>query len=143
MPRIKLEPLAAYTFVTTVNVRVTDVNYGGHLANNAVAGLLHQARIEVLRELGLTEMDLGDGKTGLVMTDMAVSFGAEAFMNDELTVESEFAAVKRTTFRMSHRLSRDAAVIALADMGFAGYNYAAHKLAALPASFVDRIKPAN
>jgi acyl-CoA thioester hydrolase len=139
MPRIKLKAPGNYTYSSSQTVRVTDVNYGGHLANNAVAGLLHQARIELLAELGVSEMDLGDGKTGLIMTDMGVTFGAEAFMLDKLTVLSEFSEVRGSTFRMCHALKRGDDLIVLAEMGFAGYDYQAHKLSRLPAAFVKTI----
>ena len=139
MPRIRLQPQPAYAHQTTLTVRVTDVNYGGHLANNALPGLLHQARIEWLQELGCAETDLGDG-TGLIMTDMAVSFAAEGRMLDRLTVRSAFTEVRKRTFRMCHQVQRDHETVALAELGFAGYSYARSRLAALPGPFTDRIR---
>ncbi len=142
MPRIKLRPLAAYSFESTHQVRVTDVNYGGHLANHALAGLLHQARLELLSALGLSEMDLGDGHTGLIMIDIVISFAAEGFMQDKLTILSAFTEVKRGTFRLCHEVRRGGDRLALAETGFAGYDYSAHKLAPLPPAFTAKARAA-
>jgi acyl-CoA thioester hydrolase len=139
MPRLKLNPLPGYRFECRQRVRVTDVNYGGHLAHNALAGLLHQVRIELLHGLGCTELDLGDGRTGLIQTDLALTFAAEAFMLDELTGRSEFAEVRGTTFRLCHEVRRGDELVALAELGFAGYDYAARRAVALPAVFVAQV----
>lgn len=139
MPRLKLQPLPSYRFACQLNVRVTDVNYGGHLGNHALAGLLHQTRVELLRAWGWSELDLGDGRTGLIQTDLAVTFAAAAFLGDELTVRSEFTEVRGGSFRLCHEVGRGAARLALAELGFAGYDYAARRAVALPAAFVARL----
>lgn len=139
MPRLKLKPLPSYRYACRLTVRVADVNYGGHLGNNALAGLLHQARLELLRAWGLTENDLGDGHTGLIQTDLGVVFAAEAFMHDELTVRSEFIEVRPLTFRLAHEVCRGDTRVALAELGFAGFDYAARRSSPLPAVFTARI----
>ncbi len=140
MPRIKLSPLESYTFATTIKLRVSDINYGGHLGNDALISLLHQARIEAFAELDLCELDLGDGRTGLIQTDAAVCYLGEAFMLDELVVESAFVEVKGSTFRMAHRVLRTGNAIALAELGFAGYDYAEHRMGRLPDKFLQKIR---
>ena len=39
MPRVKLEEQPTYEFNHTLTVRVTDLNYGNHLSNDAVIRL--------------------------------------------------------------------------------------------------------
>ena len=48
MARVKLEIPELLPFATELEVRVGDVNYGGHLGNDALLGLLHEARIRFL-----------------------------------------------------------------------------------------------
>ena len=43
MARVHLEPLTNYPFATTINVRTTDLNYGGHLGNDRLLSLVHEA----------------------------------------------------------------------------------------------------
>jgi acyl-CoA thioesterase FadM len=139
MPRLKLKPLPRYRYECRLTVRVADVNYGGHLGNNALAGLLHQARLELFRAWSLKENDLGDGHTGLIQTDLAVVLAAEAFLHDELTVRTDFIEVRPVSFRMAHEVCRGDTRVALAELGFAGFDYAARRSALLPAVFTVRI----
>lgn len=44
-------------FQTALTVQVGDVNYGGHLANDAVLRLCHEVRMRWLATLGWSEMD--------------------------------------------------------------------------------------
>ena len=57
MPRIKLKPLNYYSFQTEITVRVTDLNYGGHLGNDKLLSLIHEARVAFLACFGFSEMD--------------------------------------------------------------------------------------
>ena len=49
MPRVKVALPATFPFRTEIPVRITDLNYGGHLGNDALLGLLHEARVHFLR----------------------------------------------------------------------------------------------
>ncbi|MCU0662848.1 MAG: thioesterase family protein [Myxococcota bacterium] len=69
MPRASLKEKERYPFSTTLAVRVGDLNYGGHLAYDRLLGLAHEARLELLSRLGATELDLGDGRTGIIAGD--------------------------------------------------------------------------
>ncbi len=140
MPRLKLQPLENYPFETVCRVRVTDLNYGAHLANHALAGLLHQARVELLAQLGFAELNLGDEATGLTMIDLCVQFEAEGFLGDELTIRSAFVEVKGTTFRICNEVRRTDTRIALAETGFAGFDYVKRKPVRLPEAFVEKIR---
>jgi acyl-CoA thioester hydrolase len=135
MPRLKLKELDTYRFSTTLNVRVTDVNYGGHLGNDAVAGLIQQARVEVLKGLGASEMDLGDGQTGLIQSDLAIVFKGEGFLGDELRIDVEFTERKGSSFRNCYRIVKDDVVIILAEAGFSAFDYNARKTVPLPGPF--------
>ena len=142
MPRLKLKECDAYRFSTHLDVRVTDVNYGGHLGNDAVAGLIQQARIETLKRLNAGEMDLGDGKTGLIQSDLAIVFKGEAFLGDGLRIDLEFTEIKGSSFRNCYRIVRGDDLIVLAEAGFVAFDYDARKTVPLPdvfrAAIMDR-----
>jgi acyl-CoA thioester hydrolase len=55
MPRVKLKPLDHYPFSTDITVRTTDLNYGGHLGNDRLLSLIHEARVAFLKYRGLTQ----------------------------------------------------------------------------------------
>jgi acyl-CoA thioester hydrolase len=132
MPRIQLTPRAAYQFVTQLTVRVTDLNYGGHLGNDRLLALLHEARVAHLASLGWTELDCGG--VGLIMTDVAIAFRNEAFAGDRLTCASTLAEPGRCGFRLFYLLTRepDATPIAVAHSGLTCFDYGSRRVVALP-----------
>jgi acyl-CoA thioesterase FadM len=135
MPRVKLDLQPVYEFHYEVTLQVRDINYGGHLGNDALVGLLHEARINLLHSLGVSEMNLGDGQTGIIMADLAVNFLEEGFMLDRLDIGSHMGEVTKHSFRVFHRLNKGDKILALAETGLIAFNYAARKIAPVPASF--------
>ena len=83
MPRIKLELPERFTFETRVDVRIGDINYGGHLGNDAVLRLAHEARLRFFQSLGYAH-ELSVEGLGIVVADTAVCYRAEAFHGDVL-----------------------------------------------------------
>lgn len=132
MARVQIELPQSWLFRTRLGVRVTDVNYGGHLGNDRVLGLAHEARVRWLAFCGLSEKDVGG--VGLIMADAALVFRGEAFLGDELEVDLGTIDVRRSGFDLVYRLTRpaDAAEIALVKTGMVCFDYAARKVARLP-----------
>lgn len=132
MARVQIELPQSWLFRTRLAVRVTDVNYGGHLGNDRVLGLAHEARVRWLASCGLSEKDVGG--VGLIMADAALVFRGEAFLCDELEVELGAMEVRRSSFDLVCRLTRpvDTAEIALVKTGMVCFDYSARKVARLP-----------
>jgi len=139
MPKIKLAEQEDYEFQTSLQVRPQDVNYGGHVGNDNLVSLVGAARARLLHGLGLSELDLGDGKTGAIITDLIVNYKSESFLFDELIIETHFDEFAEKGFRMFHRVRKDSKLVALLEIGFAAYDYAAKETSPLPASFVKRL----
>lgn len=132
MPRLQLTPRSGYTFSIDLVVRVTDVNYGGHLGNDRVLALMHEARVAFLAEHGWSELDCAG--TGLIMTDAAVQYRGEAFAGDHLRIEVAMAEAAHSGFRFFYRMTRrgDQALVAVAETGMASFDYGRRRLAPLP-----------
>jgi acyl-CoA thioesterase FadM len=141
MPKTKLQERAAYPFGCDLEVRVTDLNYGAHLGYDRLLGLAHQARLVLFGDWGVNETDLGDGRTGLVASDVTVNYLGEAFVHDRLRFELLPVEVGPITFRLAHRITaaETGRKIALAEIGFAGFDYAARSVARLPEEFRQRL----
>jgi acyl-CoA thioesterase FadM len=84
MARIKLDLPERFPFATELRVRVTDVNYAGHVGNDALLGLLHEARVRFLAHHGLRELDICG--VGIVIADSVVLYKSEAFPGDRLDI---------------------------------------------------------
>lgn len=132
MPRLQLTPRSAYPFSTGLAVRVTDLNYGGHLGNDRILALLQEARVAFLADHGWSEIDCAG--TGLIMTDAAIQYRGEAFAGDRLEIEVAMAEAARTGFRFFYRITRcgDEALIAVAETGMACFDYRRRRVVALP-----------
>ena len=139
MPRIKLSEQDVYEFQSSIQVRPQDINYSGHMGNDNLISLVGAARAGLFHSLGFSELDLGDGQTGIIITDMIVNYRAEAFMFEDLLIGTHFDEIAEKRFRMFHRIRRDTDLIALVETGFTTYNYATRKTAPVPASFLQRL----
>jgi len=142
MPRIKIEEHARYPFSTELDVRVADLNYGGHLGYERLLSLAHQARVRLLAGLGATELDLGDGATGIVAADVAVTYLAEAFLNDVLVFDIKPVEIGLVAFRLAHRVRNagSGAKIALVEIGFVGFDVRRRAPGRLPEGFLAALR---
>lgn len=135
MARVQIEAPQAWLFHTTLTVRVGDINYGGHLGNDRVLGLVHEARVRWLASHDLSEADVGGA--GLIMADAALVFRQEAFLGDVLDVALGAVEVRRSSFDLVSLLTRpaDGAEIALVKTGMVCFDYTARKVVRLPQGF--------
>src|SRR5919107_5671612 len=98
MARIKVALPDAFSCVTEIPVRITDLNYGGHLGNDALLGILHEARVQFLRSLGLESDYDPVSKLGLIMVDVAIEYKGEAFHGDVLRLDMAAAPPHKKGF---------------------------------------------
>jgi acyl-CoA thioester hydrolase len=143
MYRVKLKiPEYQPNFITDLKVQVGDVNYGGHLSNDAILRLVHQARIEMLASWQMTEMDAGGH--GLIMLDSMVQYKAEGFLNDPLQVSIYVLEVSRIGFDLFYRLEtvRQGQRIDLAYVktGMAAFNYQLRQLTPLSEELLKKLR---
>ena len=132
MPRLRLKPLDAYSFTTEIEVRFTDLNYGGHLGNDRLLALIQEARAGFLAQFGFSELDCGG--VALTMADSAIIYQGEAFAGDGLRFEVTVGEVTHSGFRLFYRVTRpaDRRAIALAETGMVCFDYTAKKIKPLP-----------
>ena len=140
MPRIKLELPQTFSFSTQISVRITDLNYGGHLGNDAVLSLLHEARMQFFTHGGYTELDFAG--VGLIMADVAIEFKAEAFYGEVLNIYVTAADFSRVGFDVYYKLVKDEneTVVALAKTGMICFDYTRKKVVSVPQEAVDKLK---
>ncbi len=137
MSRIKLIPKENYAFSTEIPVRITDLNYGGHLGNDALLSLIHEARVQFLHSYGYTEMNCGG--VSLIMGDTVIVYKAEAFAGEVLQFEVTAAEPTRYGFRIFYRVTRkkDKKLIALVENGMICYDYQKKEIKSLPEAVKD------
>ena len=139
MARIKLEMPTVYPFRTELTVRITDINYGGHLGNSNVLALIHEARVRFLKSFGYSEIDV-EG-FGTIMLDSVVIYKAQAFAGDVLQIEVAAGDFSRLGCDIFYRITKKegGAEVVLAKTGIAVFDYANQKRVSPPEAFVKKL----
>ena len=137
MSRLKLKALESYQFESSAKIRVSDLNYGNHLGNDALVSLIHNARVELLSKHGFSELNIGQEKVGIIMSGLQVQYRAEGFLHDTLTIQSDFTEFSKSFFKACHLVMRKDTVIALVECDFTAFNYSTRKIASIPERFLQ------
>lgn len=120
----------------SVPVRITDINYGNHLGNDAIVSIVHEARMMFLQQHQFTELNAGG--ISLIMSDLSVQFKNESYYGDVLGIEIFAAEISRVSFQLVYKISTvrndKLLLIAIAATTMVGFNYEMKKVAALTAA---------
>ena len=140
MARVKVALPDSFPFRTEIPVRITDLNYGGHLGNDALLGLLHEARVQFLRSLGLDNDYDPVSKLGLIMVDVAVEYKGEAFHGDVLHINMAATDANKYGFDVVYHVHNQAGKeIARAKTGMLCFDYNVRKLRLLPEALAAQV----
>lgn len=139
MPRTKLSEQPHYFFKYHTSLKIRDINYGNHLSNDAVVGLIHEARIDMFKKIGCTELELGDGKTGILIADLVVNYKKQGYLGDEIIIHLDIDEIGKKGFRIFYKIERSDDLIVLAENGIVVYDYQAEKIATVPKEFIEAL----
>lgn len=142
MARVKLQfPGKKAIFATDIPVRITDLNYGNHVGNDAVLSIAHEARVQMLQSFGYTELDIGG--CGMIMADAAIVFKKEGFYGDRLRIEIFTGDTTSVSFELLYRIStqRNGTSILIAEVktGMVCFDYAKRKVCETPVAFLEKL----
>lgn len=134
MNRIKLDLPKHFSFHAIIPIRITDINYGGHVGNDTVLTLFHEARMQFLQHHLFSEMDFGG--VGLIMRDAVIEFKKEIFYGDTVKVYVTLSNFSRAGFAVFYKMvkSNEETVVALGKTGMICYDYESKKIVSVPES---------
>jgi acyl-CoA thioester hydrolase len=142
VPKLSLEIPSHFPFETIIPIRITDINYGGHLGNDAFLSLIHEARMQFLKKHGLSELDFAG--IGLIMRDAGIEFRDELFYGDTVIASVTATEFSKASFEIYYKLEKETngqrKLIALAKTAMIGYDYSKKKIAALPEEAVTALR---
>ncbi|MFZ6046567.1 thioesterase family protein [Pseudomonas sp. CR3202] len=136
MARLSLDfPEDQYCYSTHLTVRVTDINGANHLGNDSMISMISEARARFLFEFGISETS-ADG-TGIIVTDLATTYRAEAHARDQLLFEVGVMDFNKYGGDITFRITRpeDGRLIAMAKSGFVFFNYRESRVVPMPQDF--------
>ena len=137
MARIKIELPEQFYFSCIIPIRITDINYGGHVGNDTVLSVIHEARMQFFKHLGYTEMNFAG--TGMLMADVAIEFKKELFYGDAVIVDVKAGDISKVGFDLFYKLGvirqipgDKLMLVATAKTGMICYDYEKKKIVSVP-----------
>jgi len=141
MARIRIELPEKFSFATSFQVRITDINYGGHGGNDSILGMIHEARMQFLRHYGYSEMEF-EG-VGMIMSDVGIEFKHELFYGETVHISVAAGNFTRFGFELYYKLEKkqqdNTLAVAFAKTGMVCYDYNAAKIVSLPQVAKDKL----
>jgi acyl-CoA thioester hydrolase len=145
MERIKLNLTDHFTFSTTISIRITDLNYGGHVGNDVFLSLIHEARLQFLKHHGYKELDFAG--VGLIMIDAAVEYKRELNYGDEVKISVAALGFDKLGFDLHYLLEVEQngqyTLAAKAKTGMLCYDYDLKKKVAVPPEALQKFRPST
>lgn len=139
MARITLDFNGEIIFTAILEVRVSDINYGGHLGNDRLVAILQEARVKWLRSLGYSS-ELNIEKLGLIQADLCVQYKLESHLGDVLQVHLAITNISKVGFELNYQvLKDDSIVVAIASSTLVFYDYSRSKVASIPPNFSKQL----
>ncbi len=141
MARIKLIIPDKQIFSTKIAVRITDINYGNHVGNDALISILHEARMQWLASLNYTELSIENA--ALIMADLAVEYKAESFYGDVLLIDIAIGEISKVSFEIFYEITTHRnnikLLIAKAKTGMVCFDYELKKVTNIPEKFLSML----
>ena len=135
MAKVKIEIPKEFIFKTEIPIRISDINYGGHLGNDAVLSIAHEARLRFLKQYNFTELNVGGA--GIIMVDAAVQYKSEGLHGDIVLVEIAVTDITGVGCDFVYRCTNKntGTVIAIVKTGIVFYDYNRKKIVSVPEKF--------
>lgn len=132
--RVKISfPGTQPLYTATIPVRIADINYGGHVGNDAILSIIHESRMQLLGAHGYTELNAAGNS--LIMADVMIAYRGEAFYGDALTIQMYAEEISTITFDLLYRIittrNGETKEIAHAKTCMACFNYTTRKKEAM------------
>lgn len=134
MARIKIDLSQNFSFTCQLPIRITDINYGGHVGNDTVLSIIHEARMQFFNQFGYTEMNFAG--VAMIMADAAIEFKNELFYGDMVIASVSAGEISRIGFELIYKLEKitgdSLKLVAAAKTGMVCYDYERKKIVAVP-----------
>lgn len=139
MSRIKIQIPQNLIGLVTIPVRISDINYGNHVGNDAFISLIHEARVQWLKQHHYSELQI-EG-VGLIMGELAVEFKNESFYGDVVEISIYAGELSKVSFELFYQLitqrNNEPIILANAKTGMICFNYTTKKVTALPTKLIS------
>ena len=142
MARIKIDLPPKFSFSTNIPIRITDINFGGHVGNETILSIVHEVRAKFFQHLGYDELNFWG--VGTIMSDVAIEYKDQIYYGDEVLASVAVGEITKVAFDLFYKLEKRSAdgklsTVALAKTWMVCYDYDLKKVAAIPEKAIDKI----
>jgi 4-hydroxybenzoyl-CoA thioesterase len=139
MARIKIALPEQFIFQTSMDVRISDINYGGHMANDAILRLAHEVRLRWLKSMGYSELDVEALASSWPMQLSCT--GPKPFMATSLVFNLGTADPNKYGLDIVYQATdgNNGKEVARLKTGIVFFDYQTRQVAAMPAAFATRL----
>jgi acyl-CoA thioester hydrolase len=142
MNRIKVELPAHFHFSTIFTIRISDLNYAGHVGNDSFLSLIHDARERFLKANGYAELSIAG--VGLVMADVAIEYKKELHHGDTLKISVAAGGFDKLGFDVFYLLelvaeNGETTIAGKAKTGMICYDFTQKKRMPVPQEVATRL----
>jgi acyl-CoA thioester hydrolase len=138
MERVKVNLPAVFNFSTNLKIRITDINYGGHVGNDSFLSLIHEARQQFLNNFGYTELQIEN--VALIQADAVIEFKKELNYGDNVKISVAATGFDKYGFDIFYKLEiinhESTVLCAKAKTGMLCYDYRNKKLMPVPGNII-------
>lgn len=124
-----------------MEIRVTDLNYGGHVGNDTILSLLQEARQQFLQSKGYAELEVES--YGLIMADAMIEYKKELNHRDKIKIAVTAADFDKLGFDLYYQvliINNGEEVLAVrAKTGMMLYDYDAKKKVSLTDEIITKL----
>ena len=142
MARIKIDLPGKFSFSTNIPIRITDINFGGHVGNDTILSLIHESRAQFFSHCGYTELDFAGA--GTIMSDVAIEYKNQTYYGDEIVVSIAVGEITKVAFDLFYKLEKRSSgkliPVAFAKTWMVCYDYDQKKVVAIPEDAIRKIK---
>ena len=142
MARIKIDLPAKFSFSTNIPIRITDINFGGHVGNDTILSIIHEAMAKFFTHCGYTELNFGG--VGTIMSDVAIEYKDQIYYGDVVFASVAVGEITKVAFDLFYKLEKKTvdgkySSVAFAKTWMVCYDYDKKKVAAIPEAAIKKI----
>jgi acyl-CoA thioesterase FadM len=141
MNRVKIDLPEQFPFSTIIPIRITDLNYGGHVGNDSFLSLVHEARQQFLNYHGYGELEFAG--VGLIMSDAAIEFKSEFNFKDQVQISVAATNFTRIGFDLYYKMEIlnpfGNTLVGKVKTGMLCYDYSLKKVVSVPENAKEKL----
>lgn len=118
-------------FQIEIPVRISDINYGGHLGHTELIKITHHARVKFFADNSLQEQDLNGA--GIIVKSIQATYKAESFFDELLHISIYLQKIDKASCEFRYEISKkDNQEVATVLETVLFMNYATRRIVRVP-----------